>query len=143
MRGERPDCKWRGVACGSRTRRRRLKALQAAPLQVSSRRGVFQQNRLMTLVIIRMSRPAQIEFPDAAYRVMARRNRRKRLSGMTEIGRSFSVIWSWKPPGQYSHVEKQSYSPDADMPIRRPADTLPQAPEVDPCSMVLLTSLNA
>jgi hypothetical protein len=40
-----PDCKWWGVACGSQRRLRRLKALQAAPLQVSNRREVFQRNQ--------------------------------------------------------------------------------------------------
>jgi hypothetical protein len=33
---------------------------------------------------------------------------------------------SWRPPGHYRRVEKQSYSPDAVTPIRRRADTLPQ-----------------
>jgi hypothetical protein len=33
---------------------------------------------------------------------------------------------SWRLPGQYSHVQKQFYSPDAVTPTRRYADTLPQ-----------------
>jgi hypothetical protein len=49
------------------------------------------------IIWIRMSRPAQIEFPDAVYHAVARGDRRKRFSGMTEIGPNFSVIW---PKGQ-------------------------------------------
>jgi hypothetical protein len=45
-----PDCKWREVGCGSQRRLRRLKALQAAPLQVSNPREVFQQNPMLRCV---------------------------------------------------------------------------------------------
>jgi hypothetical protein len=54
----------------------------------------------------------------------------KRIGGSAygRVGVCKESSGSCKPPGQYSHVEKQSYSPDAVTPIRRPADTFPLPP---------------
>jgi hypothetical protein len=49
----------------------------------------------------------------------------KRIGGSAcrRVGVCKESSASWIPPGQCSHVEKQSY-----LPRRRPADTLPQPP---------------
>jgi len=55
------------------------------------------------------------------------RQRGKRIGGRADgrVGVCKESSASWRPPGQYSHIEKQSYSADADTPIRR-YDTLSQ-----------------
>jgi hypothetical protein len=56
------------------------------------------------------------------------RQRGKRIGGSAggRVGICKESSASWRPPGEYSQVEKQSYSADADTPICRPTDTLPQ-----------------